>query len=238
MNALERECFIIKRLINEQGCEAATSATEAMTYFSESSSHENSERLSRFYQSILSRSADVRELCSTLICLHAPKASDLRFALASLTINENLLRMSKNALSISTGCRANELGFDSQRVQLQPFVETAVSMVTGMLQSLIDLDVEAAQEVISRRKEVAIFNRSVTSELIDMTQSQSITARAFHDLATVLRKVRRLASDAVEISYDVVYIRTGLRSEEHMFPERGLRPSSVNFYSAQNHCEN
>lgn len=115
--------------------------------------------ISRFDQQILDElfkgeelinqmEVDIEEECLKILALHQPVATDLRFIVAVLKVNNDLERMGDQAVNI-----AGRVKFLMGRESVEPPVdfvamgEVAGRMVRLSLQALVDQDVETARRV-------------------------------------------------------------------------------------------
>jgi phosphate transport system protein len=152
----------------------------------------------------------VESLCTRILALHQPVASDLRFVVACLKVNNDLERIGDLAVNIAE--RASVLGALPALAMPREFREiTGASrgMLHDALDALVNADAELAERVIGRDDEVDALNRRIFSLLEERMQSDpSQIARALHVLSCS-RHLERIADMATNISEEVVYFVRG-----------------------------
>ncbi|MGE0144725.1 MAG: phosphate signaling complex protein PhoU [Planctomycetota bacterium] len=158
---------------------------------------------------------DAREIaveieCQKLIALHQPVASDLRFLLTVLKVNNDLERAGDLAVNIAE--RALYLG-ERPPLQLPEQLvrqsDSARSMLRDCLDALVNQDTGLARRVRERDDEVDELNREMFRVIEAMMRNDTGTIdRALH-LLSCSRHLERIADLATNIAEDVVFLVEG-----------------------------
>jgi phosphate transport system protein len=166
---------------------------------------------------------DIEEECQKVLALHQPVASDLRFIIAVLKINNDLERIGDLAVNIAE--RAVYLA-STERVTM-PFdfegmAGKAQAMLRNSLDALVNLNIELALKVLAADDEVDAINRLMYNDVQEgIRQHPEHIGQLIH-LLSVSRHLERVADHATNIAEDVVYLIRGdivrHRSEDFQEP--------------------
>jgi len=152
----------------------------------------------------------IDQLCTDLLALHQPMASDLRFITTALKITPEIERMGDLAVNISE--RAIEL---NEEPQLKPFIDIprmariAVEMLRGSLEAFVRHDADAARAIIRRDDEVDTMMEQLFRELLSyMIEDPKTISRAIR-LTFIAKYLERIADGSTNICEMVVYMAEG-----------------------------
>lgn len=152
----------------------------------------------------------IEEECLKLLALHQPVATDLRFIISVLKVNNDLERIGDLAANIAERAiylSAHEplqidLNFDRM-------VDGVQRMVRKSLEALIKLDAKLARLVLTMDDEIDSFNREMYVTLQDeMRRNSGSIDRAVQTLS-VSRYLERIADLSTNIAEDVVFLVEG-----------------------------
>lgn len=124
---------------------------------------------------------DIEEECLKVLALHQPVATDLRFLIVVLKVNNDLERMGDQVMNISE--RVKFLKDKDRIVADLEFVrmgEIASKMVSCAVSALVRRDPEGAREVLAMDDEL-----------------DGLHAKSYHDLQEVMRKRPEMITQAV-----------------------------------------
>ncbi|MGD0649692.1 MAG: phosphate signaling complex protein PhoU [Verrucomicrobiia bacterium] len=153
---------------------------------------------------------EIDEACFTLIALHQPTASDLRFILGVAKTNSDLERLADQAVNISQ--KAEHL---MKHEPLKPFViipkMTAIarSMVKDSLHAYVDRQPEQAREVIARDKQLNDLKRQIVAEMSDFMAKDPATVPYALDIVVVAHNLERIGDHAKNIAENAVFVVEG-----------------------------
>ena len=153
---------------------------------------------------------DLEEDCLKILALHQPVAMDLRIVIAALKINNDLERIGDLAVNIAE--RANQLSklrpvdipFD-----FEDMAKKTRAMLRQSLDSLIDMDVDAAHQVCHLDDEVDSINREMYGRVFEGIRKTPEDVEAYIQYLSASRHLERIADYATNIAEDVIYMIEG-----------------------------
>jgi phosphate transport system protein len=153
---------------------------------------------------------DVEEECLKLLALYQPVATDLRFIVSVLKINNDLERVGDLAVNIAeravflTGEEALPVGIDFDRM-----ARLTRGMLAQSIEALVAADTDRARRVIAADDEVDRMNREIYEQVkANMRRRPEAIERLIHYLA-IARHLERIADHATNIAEDVIYMVEG-----------------------------
>lgn len=164
---------------------------------------------------------DIEEDCLKILALHQPVAIDLRYIIATLKINNDLERIGDLAVNIAERADALskvppvtapfDLGSLAEKVQL---------MVRRSLDSLVDFDLSAAQDVLVADDEVDQIHRAMYGQVRDAICNNLENTDSLIQLLAVSRNLERVADHATNIAEDVIYLIEGQIARHGLYNHR------------------
>ncbi len=153
---------------------------------------------------------EVETDCLKILALHQPVATDLRYVISVLKINNDLERVGDLAANIAQ--RALELKYLSE-VQL-PFdfsemADKVKRMLRQSLNSLIDLNIEKAKLVCAMDDEIDAMHRQLYKIIDRKVNENPELVPILLQYLSVSRYLERIADLATNIAEDVVYMVEG-----------------------------
>ena len=161
-------------------------------------------------QEIDDMEVDLEEECLKLLALHQPVATDLRFIVAVLKINNDLERIGDLAVNIAE--RARFLAVQPPvNVQLDfpAMVESVQKMVKKSLDALVNMNTELACEVIEADDQVDNMNRDMYRLIQDAIAKDPRQLESLIHLLSTSRHLERIADQTTNIAEDVIYMIDG-----------------------------
>ena len=160
----------------------------------------------------------LEEECLKTLALYQPVATDLRFVVAVLKINNDLERIGDLAVNIAKRVRflkdthIKNLPFDFQKItSLTKF------MLRASLDAFIRLDTNLAEEVCKTDNEVDILHKNTYVSVIQKIQENPHQTQVLIQCLSISRYLERIADYTTNIAEDVIYITDGkiVRHHEH-----------------------
>ena len=206
---LVRDLVNLKKLLLEVGAMVEEATDKAITALTQRRAEVASEVIASDNE-IDSKEVLIEEECLKILALHQPVASDLRFVIAALKVNNDLERMGDQAVNIAE--RAAALA-EQPPLKIPLNVDRMADVVQQMVRSSLDahvnLDTELALSVCRMDDEVDDLNREMFSIMqAEMSQDHSLVVRAVHYLSAS-RDLERIADLATNIAEDVVFMVEG-----------------------------
>jgi phosphate transport system protein len=141
-----------------------------------------------------------------LLALQQPLASDLRFILAALKINNDLERIGDHAVNIA---QAAQVLYSIPEVELLKEIPQMAEITRTMLKEAIDsfilLDPVKARAVIKTDDQIDELNRTVIRTVIGLLKSNKQTAECGLELSLISRNMERVADLATNIAEEVIF---------------------------------
>ncbi|MCD4689463.1 MAG: phosphate signaling complex protein PhoU [Desulfuromonadaceae bacterium] len=153
---------------------------------------------------------DLEEECLKILALHQPVANDLRFIVSVLKINNDLERIADMSVNIAE----RALDLMKYKPMAIPFEfscmsQKVYSMVKKSLDSLVNLDLHEAHEVIALDDEVDSLHHKSYGLVIEQIRQQPDCIEPLISYLVVSRYLERIADLAINIAEDVHYLIKG-----------------------------
>lgn len=156
------------------------------------------------------REVELEEECLKILALHHPVASDLRFIVACLKIENDLERIADLAANIaersvsfasSTGLAVPD--------RIREMVDTCARMLHDAIEAFVRGDAALARRILAEDERVDRANRAIIQGLLEtMHNDPSCIDRAV-ELISVSKNLERIGDHATNIAEDVVYLVEG-----------------------------
>ncbi len=153
---------------------------------------------------------EVEEECLKILALHQPVATDLRFIIAVLKINNDLERIGD--LSVNIAERAAFLATQpptSITFDFAGMAKKAKLMLKESLDALVNLSPELARKVCADDEEVDALNSDIFFRFQDGIREYPEQIDSLVHLFSVSRHLERIADHTTNIAEDVIYMITG-----------------------------
>ncbi|MEA1980266.1 MAG: phosphate signaling complex protein PhoU [candidate division Zixibacteria bacterium] len=149
---------------------------------------------------------EVEEECLKILALHQPVATDLRYVIASLKINNDLERIGDLAVNIAK----RTIKIQKHKRALIPFdlsgmLELTVKMVKRCTDSFIANDSQLARQVCFDDDEIDDLHKSSINVLKEKIKQDPNMIDYYISLLNVSRNLERIADHATNIAEDVIY---------------------------------
>lgn len=153
------------------------------------------------------REVEVEEECLKVLALHQPVATDLRFIVASLKINNDLERIGDLAVNIAhkvvTLC---SLPVVHLPVDIEGMWQRTQAMLQDSVDALVNVDAQQAADVCARDDEVDQLKREIKRAVHAAIQQDPSSTEALLNIMAVSRNLERVADHATNIAEDVIYM--------------------------------
>ena len=152
----------------------------------------------------------VEEECLKILALHQPVASDLRYIIAILKMNNDLERIGDLAVNIVQSSQAFIEDHELKEIfQFQELFKVVLSMLKNSLDALINQDAEVARQVCLQDDQVDKMHSEnftrVKKEILDNPKKLEGYLRGL----SVSRYLERIADHSTNIAEDVIYFEEG-----------------------------
>ncbi len=152
----------------------------------------------------------IEEDALKILALHAPVASDLRFLVATIKINNDLERIADIASNIAKRTvDLEKLPPTSPPEDFEKMAQQTRTMVRETIQALVNRDDVRAKEVMAMDDVVDDLNRIILGRIEEAMRVDTEAIPALMRWANVVRLVERIADYATNIAEDIVYMEDG-----------------------------
>jgi len=153
---------------------------------------------------------DVEEECLKLLALYQPVASDLRYIIAVLKINQDLERIGDLAVHIAERSLALcENPVPPAAFRLGHMAEKARAMLKRALDAFVELDAAPARAVCAADAEVDNLNQEIYLQVRHAVMKEPALFEPLLQVLAIGRHLERIADHATNIAEDVIYLAEG-----------------------------
>jgi phosphate transport system protein len=149
----------------------------------------------------------VEDQAVQLLALQQPVASDLRFLIAALKINNDLERIGDHAVNIAEGAQrlAGQKPF-KPFIDIPYMAEVAMSMLKQSLDAFVNRDALLAKKVIKKDDILDDKNVSIIRELLTYMAEYPNLITYFLELISISKNLERVGDLATNICEDTIFI--------------------------------
>jgi phosphate transport system protein len=159
---------------------------------------------------------EIEEECLKLLALHQPVASDLRFLVVALKVNNDLERIGDLAVNIADRARLlAQTRPASLELQIPRMSALAVEMLQKVFQAFMEHDARLAAEVVAMDDRVDDMNREMIAHVVQHLRTGDESADALILLLGVSRELERVGDHASNIAEDLIYMFEGSIVRHH-----------------------
>jgi phosphate transport system protein len=153
---------------------------------------------------------DVEEECLKILALYQPVASDLRYIIAVLKINQDLERIGDLAVHIAERalflCRQPRITIP---VRLEQMADKTENLLKKVLDAFVNLDEAAAREVCAADNEVDNMNQEIFQQVKEAIMKNPQLFESLLQIMHISRHLERIADHATNIAEDLIYLIEG-----------------------------
>jgi phosphate transport system protein len=159
------------------------------------------------------REVEVEEECLKILALYQPVASDLRYIISVLKINNDLERVgdisvhiAERTLSIAASSVSQTL---IRKIDFTRMVDIVVEMLRKSLDTLINLDTSLARQICKMDDEIDNLHESMFRKIEELIIKEPQYTSLLMQHLSVSRYLERIADLTTNIAEDVIYLAEG-----------------------------
>jgi phosphate transport system protein len=157
-------------------------------------------------RAINSAQHELDEMAYDLMAKEQPMAGDLRFTLAVIKINGDLERIGDQAMGIARRTKEMlKLEAVDLPVDFAAMGEFAGHMIRSAVQSMLDGDVQLAEQVRAMDDEIDRMNHRAHDDLLKFIAEQPCYTQQAMRALLVAKNLERIADHATNIATDVIF---------------------------------
>ena len=153
---------------------------------------------------------ELAERCLRFLALHAPKAFELRYAVAVSRMINDFERIADHSKAIAR--QVHEHYCPPILAQLPDFMNLT-DLVAGMLAEAVEAffksDVLIYADLVNKDRVVGEYQRGINQRLVDIIARETNNIRAAVALINVVRRLERIADHAKSVAMLVPYMADG-----------------------------
>jgi len=152
----------------------------------------------------------VEDVCLKILALHQPVATDLRFVVAVLKVNNDLERVGDLAGNIAS--RARDLASGEPvpvPAEINEMSTRVRAMLCDCLNALVGADLDLARKVLSDDEAVDTLHLAIFGLIEARMRAEPERIGAWIQLLSVSRYLERIADLATNIAEDVIFMVQG-----------------------------
>lgn len=162
---------------------------------------------------------DIENLCFKLMIQQQPVARDMRTITAALKMITDMERIGDQAADIAELVRYIDGKDEKYHTHLSSMAESAASMVTKVIRSFVDRDLDLAYNVMKDDNIVDNHFDEMRNDLIEMIRQGDTDPQLCLDLLMVAKYCERIGDHAVNIAEWVEFSITGVHTSEELIGE-------------------
>ena len=156
------------------------------------------------------REVEIEEECLKILALHQPVATDLRWVIAILKINNDLERVADIAVNIADRVRYLATTPPSGlELHLQQMGDHTISMLRSVFDGMTRSDPEAARAVIDMDEKQDQMHHQTFDAVEHGVAGDTTEIRALLLFLSVSRDLERVGDHATNIAEDLLYLFSG-----------------------------
>ena len=156
------------------------------------------------------REVEIEEECLKLLALHQPVASDLRFVIATLKVNNDLERIGDLAVNMADRARLlAQLPIAGIELPLPHMGALSIGMLRKVFQAFMTHDPRLAAEVVADDDAVDDMNRAMIASVVARMRAGDPSADALLLQLGVSHELERVGDHATNIAEDLIYMFEG-----------------------------
>jgi len=164
---------------------------------------------------------ELAERCLRFLALHAPKAFELRYAVAVSRMINDFERIADHSKAIAR--QINEHYCAPILAQLPDFIgltDLVSNMLAEAVEAFFKSDVHKYADLVKKDKVVGEYQRGINQKLVDMIAQETNNIRAAVSLINVVRRMERIADHAKSVAVLIPYMVDGtVRRRKDKEPE-------------------
>ncbi len=142
-----------------------------------------------------------------ILALQQPVATDLRFILAALKINNDLERIGDHAVNIAeSAIKCADHPPVKPLIDIPQMADITKAMLRDAIDGFIQINPELARTVLNSDDAIDDLNRKIVNDLVEIMQKSPDTISEALELIRISRNLERVADLATNIAEEVIFM--------------------------------
>jgi phosphate transport system protein len=155
------------------------------------------------------REIEVEEECLKILALYQPVATDLRFLVAVIKINNDLERIADYAANIALRFKTSSEDPNKFRYDYTAMGEQTATMLRMSLDALVKMDVDMAYDVRDMDADVNIMRNDAYDSMKKDIQQHPEMVSEIINMYLISRHLERIGDHTTNIAEEVIYLIEG-----------------------------
>ncbi len=155
------------------------------------------------------REIEVEEECLKILALYQPVATDLRFLVAVIKINNDLERIADYAANIALRFKTSSEDPNKFRYDYTAMGEQTAKMLRMSLDALVKMDVDMAYDVRDMDTDVNIMRNDAYDSMKKDIQQHPEMVSEIINMYLISRHLERIGDHTTNIAEEVIYLIEG-----------------------------
>ena len=155
------------------------------------------------------REIEVEEECLKILALYQPVATDLRFLVAVIKINNDLERIADYAANIAMRFKTSSHDPGGFKYDYTAMADQAIRMLKLSLDALVHMDVDMAYDVREMDKTVNQMRNDAFGIMKKDIQAQPEKVLQIINMFLISRHIERVGDHTTNIAEEVIYLIEG-----------------------------
>lgn len=155
------------------------------------------------------REIEVEEECLKILALYQPVATDLRFLIAVIKINNDLERIADYASNIAKRYKTGSQSPDKFKYDYTPMADQAARMLRMSLDALVSMDVDMAYEVRDMDAQVNKMRNEAYDSMKKDIKAYPEKVGAIINMYLISRHIERIGDHTTNVAEEVIYLIEG-----------------------------
>ena len=168
------------------------------------------EEILKSEQRVNEMEVDIEEECLKVLALHQPVATDLRFLIVVLKVNNDLERMGDQAVNIAERVKFMA---DKERVtadlDIKQMGDISSKMVHKALSALVQRDAALAREVLTMDDDLDALHARTFNILSDVMRGNPNMVASATSCLTISANLERIGDLATNIAEEIIFMQEG-----------------------------
>lgn len=152
---------------------------------------------------------EVEEECLKILALYQPVATDLRFLVAVIKINNDLERIADYASNIAKRYKTSSDNPGKFKYDYSMMAQTASNMLKMSLDALVRMDVDMAYEVRDMDKQVNTMRNEAYDAMKEDIKKHPEMVGEIINMYLISRHIERVGDHTTNIAEEVIYLIEG-----------------------------
>ena len=155
------------------------------------------------------REIEVEEECLKILALYQPVATDLRFLVAVIKINNDLERIADYAANIAKRYKISSRDPNKFKYDYTAMADQTAKMLRISLDALVRMDVDMAYMVMDMDKDVNIMRNEAYDSMKKDVQTHPEMVGEIINMYLISRHLERIGDHTTNIGEEVIYLIEG-----------------------------